>query len=160
MDQKELYSFGLTFTFRAFTSCVRVTKVAGKWRTSSHKCLCFGQKNRARPPTMPMLITKAYRQCCRDAQVLVINDRSIFTCSSLSGTNGIIPGRKPENTCSQRIVRSGQSQHLFFGPDNECFGRLGMDGKEIVAVISLPKLKKWYVPLPLLPLRCCDLALL
>jgi hypothetical protein len=26
---------------------------------------------------------------------------------------------------------------------------LGIDGKEIVAVISLPKLKKWYVSLPL-----------
>jgi hypothetical protein len=49
--------------------------------------------------------------------------------------------------------------HLFSGPDNGCFGRLGMDGTEIVAVMSLPKLKEWYVPL-LLPLRCCDLALL
>jgi len=53
--------------------------------------------------------------------------------------------------CAERPIPT----HLFSGPDNGCFGRLGIDGKEIVAVISLPKLKQWYVSLPL---RCCDLA--
>ena len=55
--------------------------------------------------------------------------------------------------CAERPIPT----HLFSGPDNECFGRLGIDGKEIVAVISLPKLKQWYVSLPL-PLRCCVLT--
>ena len=33
--------------------------------------------------------------------------------------------------------------HLFFAPGIGCFGRLGMDGNRVVAVMELPELRTW-----------------
>ena len=106
-----IFFWVLTFTLRVCTSCVRVTKVEDQHPQIhmfvAHIVRLFTYVQ----PTMAMLIIKADRQCAVVIQVLAISDRSIFTCIFLGDTHVSIPGRKPEHTCCQRIVRSGQSQH-------------------------------------------------
>jgi hypothetical protein len=106
-----IFFWVLTFTLRVCTSCVRVTKVEDQHPQIhmfvAHIVRLFTYVQ----PTMATLITKADRQCAVVIQVLAISDRSIFTCLFLGDTHVSIPGRKPEHTCCQRIVRSGQSQH-------------------------------------------------